>query len=85
MNGWRTYTENSDIPNIKSESMNRQAKVKYLFRQINNGLSQLETLPRADRMATIEGLKQINEELCDYVVELVKRTDNEQRTIREAN
>lgn len=85
MNGWRTYTENSDIPNIKSESMNRQAKVKYLFRQINNGLSQLETLPRADRMATIEGLKQINEELCDYVVELVKRTENEQRTIREAN
>lgn len=85
MNGWRTYTENSDIPNIKSESMNRQAKVKYLFRQINNGLSQLETLPRADRMATIEGLKQVNEELCDYVVELVKRTENEQRTIREAN
>lgn len=85
MNGWRTYTENSDTPNIKSESMNRQAKVKYLFRQINNGLSQLETLPRADRMATIEGLKQINEELCDYVVELVKRTENEQRTIREAN
>lgn len=85
MNGWRTYTENSDTPNIKSESMNRQAKVKYLFRQINNGLSQLETLPRADRMATIEGLKQINEELCDYVVELVKRTENDQRTIREAN
>lgn len=85
MNGWRTYTENSDTPNIKSESMNRQAKVKYLFRQINNGLSQLETLPRADRMATIEGLKQVNEELCDYVVELVKRTENEQRTIREAN
>jgi len=85
MNGWRTYTENSATPNIKSESMNKQAKVKYLFRQINNGLSQLETLPRADRVATIEGLKQINEELCDYVVELVKRNENEQRTIREAN
>jgi hypothetical protein len=65
--------------------MNKQAKVKYLFRQINNGLSQLETLPRADRVATIEGLKQINEELCDYVVELVKRNENEQRTIRETN
>lgn len=65
--------------------MNKQAKVKYLFRQINSGLQQLEKLPRVQRVATIDGLMKVNEELCDYVLELVKKDENDKRTTGKCN
>jgi hypothetical protein len=46
--------------------------VKLLFRTINDGLTNVEELPLSERIRTIQSLKEINEELCDYVVELVK-------------
>lgn len=52
--------------------MNKVADVKLLFRTINDGLSKIETMPPFERSRTIESLKMINEEMCDYVVDLVK-------------
>lgn len=52
--------------------MNKVADVKMLFRTINDGLSKIEEMPMSERTRTLESLKKINEEMCDYVVDLVK-------------
>lgn len=52
--------------------MNKITEVKTIFRQINDGLIKLDEMPVQDRRVTIESLRRINEEMCDYVVELVK-------------
>jgi hypothetical protein len=52
--------------------MNKIAEVKQLFRTINDGLTRIEEMPMSERTRTIQGLILINEELCDYVVDLVK-------------
>lgn len=52
--------------------MNRVSDVKLLFRTINDGLSKIEEMPLSERTRTLQSLKEINEELCDYVVDLVK-------------
>lgn len=52
--------------------MNKIAEVKTLFRHINDGLIRLDSMPVQERKVTIESLRRINEEMCDYVVELVK-------------
>lgn len=64
--------ENWDIPKPQLKRMNKVAEVKTLFRHINEGLTKLDALPVQDRRVTIESLRRINEEMCDYVVELVK-------------
>lgn len=60
--------------------MNKIADVKLLFRTINDGLSKIEEMPMSERTRTIQSLKEINEELCDYVIEMVnfveKRRNN---------
>lgn len=66
--------------------MSKIADVKLLFRTINDGLIRIEEMPLSERTKTIESLKQINEELCDYVVDLVKfveskRIKNEAKSI----
>lgn len=55
--------------------MNKIADVKLLFRTINKGLTEIEELPLTERKRTIESLKEINERLCDYVVELVEHVN----------
>lgn len=52
--------------------MNKIADVKLLFRTINDGLSKIEEMPMNERTRTLESLRKINEEMCDYVVDLVK-------------
>ena len=52
--------------------MNKIADVKLLFRTINDGLSKIEEMPMSERTRTIQSLKEINEELCDYVIEMVQ-------------
>lgn len=52
--------------------MNKIADVKLLFRTINDGLSKIEDMPMSERTRTIQSLKEINEELCDYVIEMVQ-------------
>lgn len=52
--------------------MSKIANVKLLFRTINDGLTKIEEMPLSERTRTIQSLMQINEELCDYVVDLVK-------------
>jgi hypothetical protein len=71
MNGLPTYIERMGIPKQKLNSMNKIAEVKLLFRTINDGLSKIEEMPMSERMRTIQSLKEINEELCDYVIEMV--------------
>lgn len=55
--------------------MSKVADVKLLFRTINDGLSKIEEMPMSERVRTIQSLKEINEELCDYVVELVRHIE----------
>lgn len=71
MNGLPTSTERLGIPKQKLNSMNKIADVKLLFRTINDGLSKIEEMPMSERTRTIQSLKEINEELCDYVIEMV--------------
>lgn len=71
MNGLPISTERLGIPNKKLNSMNKIADVKLLFRTINDGLSKIEEMPMSERTRTIQSLKEINEELCDYVIEMV--------------
>lgn len=52
--------------------MNKITEVRTLFRHINDGLIRLESMDVPDRRITIESLRRINEEMCDFVVELVK-------------
>jgi hypothetical protein len=52
--------------------MNKIADVKLLFRTINDGLSKIEEMPMSERSRTIQSLKEINEEMCDYVIELIQ-------------
>jgi hypothetical protein len=59
--------------------MNRIAEVKQLFRTINDGLSRIEEMPMSERTRTIQGLILINEELCDYVADLVKYLEKNER------
>jgi hypothetical protein len=55
--------------------MNKIADVKSLFRTINKGLNEIEELPLTERRRTIEALKEINEKLCDYVIDLVEHVN----------
>lgn len=71
MNGLPISTERLGIPKQKLNSMNKIADVKLLFRTINDGLSKIEEMPMSERTRTIQSLKEINEELCDYVIEMV--------------
>lgn len=52
--------------------MNKIADVKLLFRTINDGLSKIEEMPMSERTRTLQSLKEINEELCDYVIDMVQ-------------
>lgn len=72
MNGLPTSIERLGIPKQKLNSMNKIADVKLLFRTINDGLSKIEEMPMSERTRTIQSLKEINEELCDYVIEMVQ-------------
>lgn len=72
MNGLPISTERLGIPKQKLNSMNKIADVKLLFRTINDGLSKIEEMPMSERTRTIQSLKEINEELCDYVIEMVQ-------------
>ena len=72
MNGLPISIERLGIPNQKLNSMNKIADVKLLFRTINDGLSKIEEMPMSERTRTIQSLKEINEELCDYVIEMVQ-------------
>ena len=64
--------------------MNKIADVKLLFRTINDGLSKIEEMPMSERMRTLQSLKEINEEMCDYVVELVKYVEKRRSNERPA-
>lgn len=55
--------------------MNKVSELKILFRTINDGLIQTELLPQQESRRIIHGLKMVNEEMCDYVIELVKAYD----------
>lgn len=72
MNGLPISIERLGIPKQKLNSMNKVADVKLLFRTINDGLSKIEEMPMSERTRTIQSLKEINEELCDYVIEMVQ-------------
>ncbi len=72
MSGLPTSIERLGILKLKSYNMSKVADVKLLFRTINDGLSKIEEMPMSERTRTLQSLREINEELCDYVVELVK-------------
>lgn len=65
--------------------MSKIADVKLLFRTINDGLSKIEEMPMSERTRTLQSLREINEEMCDYVVDLVKyvekRREDERATV----
>jgi hypothetical protein len=63
--------------------MNKIADVKLLFRTINDGLSRVEEMPLSERQRTLQSLKEINEELCNYVIDIVKYI--EQRRLNEGS
>ena len=52
--------------------MNKVSELRVLFRAINDGLSQVESLPQPESNRIVQSLKKINEEMCDYVIDLVK-------------
>ena len=64
--------------------MNKIADVKLLFRTINDGLSKIEEMPMSERTRTLQSLREINEEMCDYVVELVKYVEKRRSDERPA-
>jgi hypothetical protein len=72
MSGLPIFIERQGILKLKSYNMNKVADVKLLFRTINDGLSKIEEMPMSERARTLQSLREINEELCDYVVEMVK-------------
>jgi hypothetical protein len=72
MSGLPIFIERLGILKLKSYNMNKVADVKLLFRTINDGLSKIEEMPMSERARTLQSLREINEELCDYVVEMVK-------------
>jgi hypothetical protein len=72
-------------PNLKSEHMSKVGNIKRLFRIINDGLMRVESVPHAERVRTLQSLREVNEELCDYVVDMVKyveKSKNETRKVR---
>jgi hypothetical protein len=71
-----------DTPNLKSEHMSRLGNIKLIFRTINDGLMRVEALPHAERVRTLQSLREINEELCDYVIDMVKYVEKEKNETR---
>lgn len=64
--------------------MSKITEVKQLFRTINDGLNRIEEMPMSERTRTIQGLILINEELCDYVADLVKYVEKTKTHERKA-
>lgn len=64
--------------------MSRITEVRQLFRTINDGLNRIEEMPLSERTRTIQGLILINEELCDYVADLVKYVEKNETNERKA-
>ena len=52
--------------------MNKASELRVLFRTINDGLTQVESRPYQESIRIVQSLKKINEEMCDYVIDLVK-------------
>ena len=52
--------------------MSKVSELRLLFRTINDGLSQAESSPGPEAIRILQSLKKINEEMCDYVIELVR-------------
>jgi hypothetical protein len=52
--------------------MSKASDLRVLFRTINDGLNQVESLPTPESVRIVQSLKKINEELCDYVIDLVR-------------
>lgn len=52
--------------------MSKASELRVLFRAINDGLTQVESLPQPEAVRLIQSLRRINEEMCDYVIDLVK-------------
>lgn len=52
--------------------MSKPSELRELFRAINEALTNLETQPIAEMKKTLKALKEINETLCDNVIDLVK-------------
>jgi len=52
--------------------MSKASELRVLFRTINDGLAQIESLPQPEAVRMLQSLRRINEEMCDYVIDLVK-------------
>ena len=64
--------------------MNRASALRSVFRKINEGLLQIQNAPRGEVVRISESLIQINEELCDKIIEIVTN-DTTDRTNQAAD
>lgn len=54
----------------------RVSNTKQIFRIINDDLDKATRCPDTERYSVIQKLKSINEELCDFVVAMVKKDES---------
>ena len=54
----------------------RVSNAKQIFRIINDDLDKATRCPDTERHSVIQKLKSINEELCDFVVAMVKKDES---------
>lgn len=54
----------------------RVSKTKTIFRIINDDLDKITITTERDKHMIVQKLKQINEELCDFVVAMVRKDES---------
>lgn len=54
----------------------RVSKTKTIFRIINDDLDKITITADRDKHMIVQKLKQINEELCDFVVAMVRKDES---------
>jgi phosphoglycerate-specific signal transduction histidine kinase len=59
----------------KNNKMTQQQAVKKMFLKINTLIINAETSQHEEKLKALRTLRQINEELCDHVVEYMKKND----------
>ena len=65
--------------------MKKVSDIKQVFHAINKGLMELPSMNLNERNKTIQHLILINEELCDNVVNLIKKYDEARKELSEAS
>lgn len=64
--------------------MTQLQAVKKMFLKINLMILSAETSPHMEKLTTLRNLRQINEEMCDRVVEYIRKNETKP-TLQQGN